>query len=98
MPDLTDLIQQMIEDPDFAQRVVNDPRQFQSEFALNDKAVIALKSLYLEDIETVRSSISNARDFAEGVSFLGNKVTWALKPLRAPSSTEEDEAECYYSG
>lgn len=84
---ITTLIQKMVADPEFAQKVIADPRKYKSAYNLSTKATQAIKTLYLEDFKALK--VEDPRSFA-----IGATTALEIAKFQGPGA----ENLCYYGG
>ena len=101
------LVLKMVEDPEFAQVVISDPRQYKREYNLSRRAVESLRGLRLEDFEHIQ--VGDARAFAMGAMTAATMVRHDFSPgsdepggvLAKDTAPDQDIQvgdNCYYFG
>ena len=82
-----DLVRRMVRHPEIAARVIAEPGEFQEEFSLSDRAVVALGNLEIEDLQDLGPQ--------DPSSFAAGAVATGFLP---DIHIEVGEIQCYYGG
>ncbi len=97
---LYDLISKMAQDPDFSLQVIANPKQYQQEYNLSNKAVYALRGLYAEDFTALATKIKDPQSFAAGALTVASitKGEFNMETALCGCPDNQDGGSCYYFG
>ncbi|HYP29267.1 MAG TPA: hypothetical protein VE262_21330 [Blastocatellia bacterium] len=92
---LGDLIKRMAGDPTFARQVVANPRLFQQQYNLSNRAVSSLKGLFPDDFAVLANKAANPDSFTAGALTV---ASLSRTDFHVDIANDVVADSCYYFG